>query len=106
MNFPTPCGWTDAIHMAANTATTYSITTLLANSAIKGKNLFIIFSADAPFWTNFQNATAAIPAANVTDGSAAEFSPNQVYIDTVRGITQLSFISAVACNIAIKVYEV
>lgn len=106
-NFPTVSQWNDVVHCPANTAESYSISTLLTQSRIKGTKLFVIFSADGPFWANF-HGTAAIPSSSTTDGSAPEFSPNQRFIDTndpLNPITAISFIAAATTNVVLQVYE-
>ena len=107
-NFPPVAQWIDSMHLAANSAASYTIATLVTNAALKGKKIFIIFSADAPFWVNF-NGTAAIPTTNKTDGTSAQFSPNQRYVDTndpLNPITAISFIAAQVTNISLEIYEV
>lgn len=102
--FTPASAWTDAVVLTANTAHTYSLTALrtaLGYSATQA--LFLIISADGPFWTNFQNAAAAIPSGNVTTGTASEFCPNQRLID--GSLTQISFIAAAAQNISIQVFR-
>ena len=102
-NFPVVAGWVDAMHLAANTAASYTIATLITNAALKGKNVFLVFSADGPFWANF-HGTAAVPGGNVTNGTASEFSPAQRYVD--QTVTAISFIATAPTNISIQVYEV
>jgi hypothetical protein len=58
------------------------------------------FASTAPFYM-LTDGTAAIPAANVEDGSASELNPTST---RVRGHTTLSFISAQACTITITFY--
>lgn len=99
--------WVDSVVLAANTAQAYSLTTLKTNAALKQSNVFLIFSSDGPFWANFNNGTAAIPASSSqgsTDGAGSEFSPNQRYIDTVAGENQISFIAAATTHISVSVY--
>jgi hypothetical protein len=103
LNFPSEALWVDNVHLAANAAKAYSIATLLANSGITEKNVFLVFSADGPFWANFQGGTAAIPSGDVLTGASAEFSPNQRYIDL--NCRSISFIAAAATNVSIQVYQ-
>lgn len=105
-NFPSVAQWNDAIVLAANTASSYSLTTLLTNSGIKTKKVFLVFASDAPFWANF-HATAVIPTGALVDGSAPEFLPNQRYVDTDdvnNPITAISFIATQITRIAIQVF--
>lgn len=100
--FLPPCNWNDVVHLSANSAASYSLTTLRSTASLKaGQPVFLVFSADGPFWANF-NGTASVPSGSNTDGSAAEFSPNQRYC--ASDITAISFISPQAVNICVSAY--
>lgn len=100
--FPWVARWIDNLVLAANTAKTYSLTTLRSNAGLPaGQPLFLIFAADGSFWTDY-NGTAAIPSGDVTDGSGSEFGPNQRYFD--KSVTSISLISAAGCNLSIQVF--
>lgn len=100
--FPYVSRWNDVISLAAGVAQSYDLTAMRAAAGlVAGQSVFIIFAADAPFWANFSGNAAAIPSANVTDGTASEFCPNQRYIDTAD--TSISFISSTACNVSLQV---
>lgn len=107
--FPTVCNWVDSIALAANTAASYNVDTLRTNAGLNTNEpsgtkapMFIIFSADGPFYANFF-ATAVIPTTNTTNGSSAEFSPNQRYID--GSITAISFIASATTKITLSIYR-
>lgn len=100
--FPTPAGWIDSLQ-CSSTASSINLTTVRTNMALPaGLPLFAVFSADGPFWANF-NATAVIPVGSTTNGSASEFSPNQRYLAT--NITAISFVCAANQNISIQFYR-
>lgn len=56
---------------------------------------FALFSCNNDFYVDFQGGTAAVPAANVTNGSAPELNP------AVRGIEGLSSFSVISPDAAI-----
>ena len=98
-NFPYPASWIDIVQ-SSSTATAYNLTTMRSNAGlVAGQPVFVIFSADGPFWVNFNN-TAVIPVANKTDGSGSEFSPNQRYLD--KTITTISIVSAANVNVSMQ----
>lgn len=75
--------WVDARYLAANTAERHTI----PSGAKK-----VFFSGTGTFWAKFGNnsVTAAIPATDVTDGSAPELNP------TLRSIDDAGYISLIA----------
>lgn len=100
--FPYASNWNDIVQ-ASNTPVTYDVAALRTAAGLPaGQSLFLIFSADAPFWANFYG-TAALPSAGVTNGTASEFAPNQRYIDST--VTAISFIAANNANISIQVFR-
>ena len=65
--------WIDARVLAANTAETFQAPALAR---------FVLFSSDGDFYCKIATAStaAAIPAADVTDGTASELNPSMRYI--------------------------
>lgn len=100
--FTYPAGWVDTIQSSSTHAEYDLSAARTAMGLAAGQPLFCIFSADGPFWANF-NANAAIPSGNTTDGSSSEFSPNQRYLD--HTVTKISVISANAQNISMQFYR-
>ncbi len=101
--FPYPAGWTDVIQVPNSGHVEYDIAaarTVMGLAA--GQGLFIIFSADAPFWANFF-ANAAVPSGNTTNGTASEYAPNQRYIDAT--VTKISFAAPAAANVSLQFYR-
>lgn len=102
--FDYPSLWNDEKHLSANTASAYSVTTMRTNAGLKaGQPVFLVFAADGPFWANFSGNAAAIPSADITDGSGSEFSPAQRYVDAT--ITSISFIAVAGTNVSIQVFR-
>lgn len=68
--------------------------------------VYVIFSAftstgaQASFWADF-NGTAAIPSADITDGSGCEANPAVRY---VKGVTTISLIAPAACIVTMSFY--
>lgn len=83
---------TDAVVLSANTAKTYTIPT--------GAR-YALFSANADFYVDY-SGTAAVPAEDVTDGSAGEMNP---VLRSVDGLTSISIVSASSCIVTISVYK-
>ena len=63
---------------------------------------FVVFSADAHFWVDPHGATAAVPAADVTDGTSPELNPSGYEL---RGMASFSVISPTACKLSMAFYE-
>jgi len=82
----------DARVLAANTAESHTIPT--------GAKV-VVFSADQNFYARF-GATAAIPAADVTDGTSPMLNPTARGIED--GVTTISLISPVACTVTMAFY--
>jgi len=62
----------------------------------------VLFSSTGDFWVDFHGATAAIPAADVTDGSSPELNP------VARAVTAggtFSMISAAAQAVSMSFYK-
>ena len=75
--------WIDARVLAANTAETFQAPALAR---------FVLFSADGDFYCKIATAStaAAIPAADITDGTSSELNP------AMRYIGEQEFISLIA----------
>lgn len=58
-------------------------------------------ASTATFWMKI-DGTAAVPLANVEDGSASELNPTSCVL---RGNSTMSFISAQACTVTIAFYS-
>lgn len=82
----------DARVLAANTAETH---TMPSNTR------FVLFSGNCNFYVN-PNGTAAVPAADVTDGSGSELNPTAYYFSTPP--TSLSLIAPTTCVVTMSVY--
>lgn len=102
-NFPVEALWVDNVHLAANTHKEYDIAAMLTAAGLTDTSVFLVFSADGPFWANFQGANAAIPSADILDGSSSEFAPNQRFID--KNCRKVSMIAAAITNVSIQVYK-
>lgn len=89
---PAP-SYIDARVLAANTAETH---TMPSNTR------FVLFSADCNFYVNAIGGTAAVPAADVTNGSASELNPAAYYWTTPP--TTISIIAPTACVVTMAVY--
>lgn len=62
---------------------------------------FVIFSSNCNFHAK-ANAAAAVPAADVTDGTASELNPSAWYFSAP--VTTIGLISASACVLTISAY--
>lgn len=82
-----PSTYVDARVLAANTAETITAPTFAAYPSAK---LLATFSGTCSNWYYSATGTAAVPAGDVTDGSAAERAP------TALKLTQASTLSIVA----------
>lgn len=61
----------------------------------------VLFAADCNFYAK-AGASAAVPAADVTDGTAAELNPAAW---DVTGLTQITLIAATACKVTLSIYK-
>lgn len=71
---------------------------------------WVTFTATGPFWALFgTNPTAAIPAADVTDGTSPILSPTLLYIGDLLAASptknKLSLISAAAQTVVMSFYK-
>jgi hypothetical protein len=60
----------------------------------------VSFSATGNFYARFYG-TAAVPAADVTDGTGSELNPG---LRTLENVTAISLISPVACTVTMAFY--
>lgn len=84
--------YTDARVLAANVA---EVWTAPANARI------VLFSSNCDFYAN-ANAAAAVPAADVSDGTASELNPTAWYFSTP--VTTIGLIAPTACVVTMAVY--
>lgn len=100
--FTYPANWVDVIQ-SSPTHAEYDLTAARSAMGLQpGQPIFVVFSADGPFWANF-NANAALPSGNTTDGSSSEYCPNQRYLD--KSFTKISVISVANQNISMQFYR-
>jgi len=84
--------WVDNVVLPANT---------VANYTVPATARVVLFSySDPNVYTSF-TGTAAIPAANVSNGAGVDICPSSAYLSAGDVI---SFICANAAKVAIKVY--
>lgn len=85
--------WIDARVLAANVAETH---TMPANAR------FVLFSSDCgKFYVN-PNGTAAVPAGDVTNGTASELNPAAYYFSAPP--VSISIISPSTCVVTMSIY--
>ena len=82
----------DAIVLVANTNQTINIPTGAKYARFKS-------TGSSDFWIKFGGA-AAVPSANVTDGTASRLNPDGII--GIDGATTVGIISAVVCTISIE----
>jgi hypothetical protein len=81
----------DARVLAANVNETHTVPTGSA---------FVLFSADGDFYAK-PNAVAAVPAADVTDGSASELNPT---LWSLSNVTSIGLIADAARKVTLSFY--
>lgn len=84
--------WIDARVLAVSTAESHTIPT---------GALWVVFSSNCNFYAN-PNGTAAVPAADVTDGTGSELNPTAWRIE---GLTSISLIAPTVCIITMSYYK-
>jgi hypothetical protein len=89
LNVPT---WVDTRVLAANTEETHTIP-----SGAK----YVLFSATTTFYAAY-GATAAVPAADITNGSGSERNP---VLRNITGFSTIHLISPTACVITLSFYK-
>jgi len=92
---PLASDYIDARVLAAATAERHTIPT--------GAR-YVVFSADATFYAKFGDVavTAAVPAADITDGTASAVNPEAREIPS--GVTHISLIAAAATVVTMSFY--
>lgn len=92
---PPPADYVDVRVLAANTAERH---------AIPGGAKYVLFSADGNFYAKFGEVTvtAAVPSADVVDGTASELNPEGREIPSGSGY--VSLIAPVATIITMSFY--
>jgi hypothetical protein len=88
---PVP-GYTDALVLLANASQT---------QAVPAGSGFVIFSAACNFFAS-PGASAAVPAATTTDGTAPQQNPAGWWL---TGQTQITVISDQACTVTLSFYS-
>jgi hypothetical protein len=86
-----PPGYINAYVLTAN---------IPQNVAVPEGSGIAIFSGNADFYVNWRD-TAAVPAANVTDGTGSELNPGARYLE---GISMFSIIAPAAAIVTIQFY--
>lgn len=61
---------------------------------------YVIFSSTCAAWYAKRGGTAAVPAADVTDGTASDLNPSGYRIP--NGVTAIGFISPTACIVTMR----
>lgn len=87
-----PPTYTDAIVLVANVSQT---------QAVPASAAWVIFSADCNFYAK-TGASATVPAATTTNGTAAMQNPSAW---NVVGITQITVIAATGCKVTLSFYQ-
>lgn len=101
-NFPYPANWIDSI-VASSSNQAYNVTAArTAMGLAAGEALFVVFSATGGFYADFHKA-AVVPTGATTDGSSAEYSPSQRYIDS--SITSINIISSGTPVVTMQFYR-
>jgi hypothetical protein len=85
--------YVDARVLAANVSETHTIPTGAG---------FVLFASTCNFYAK-PGASAAVPAADVTDGTGSELNPAAWVITS--SMTQITLISAVACTVTMVFYN-
>lgn len=89
---PVP-SYTDAVVLTANAAQT---------QAIPAGSNFVVFSANCDFFAK-TGASASIPGATTTDGSAAQLNPAAWWL--YGSPTQITVISSASCIVTMSFYK-
>lgn len=86
--------WVDAMVLAANVAETYTVPATAD---------FVLISSDVGFYIN-TNATATVPATEVTNGAASFYVPASIQI-VVNSSDAVSLIATATAKITIGCYK-
>jgi len=84
--------YVDARVLAATTAESHTVPT--------GAR-FVVFSSNCAAFYALRNGTAAVPAADVTDGSGSELNPSAWFVE---GASTIGLISPTACIVTLSFY--
>lgn len=109
-NFIHPAGWCDAVKLLAGAEQKYDFTNALA--AANGghaKAVYVVFSANNPFYVDFNGNTAAVPTASTTNGGQPVYSPNQRYLNSevlAANVNKISLIAAADTIVTMEIYTV
>lgn len=96
-----PSTYVDAMVLAANTAETVTIPTNPA-TGLKATRVLISSQLTKDYYVNFHGATAAVPSADITDGTSVEVNPTNVY---VKGMASFSVIAPQATILTFAWYD-
>lgn len=100
--------WTDNLILVANTAKSYTLPTgtNLADSSTVTATIFRVVASGGPVWINVNGGTAAIPSADVTDGSASTLIPEsqERWFSIPVGKQPLSFIAGGPVSLSIEAW--
>lgn len=91
----------DAKVLAAGVAESETVPSITSNGTT-GKAKTVLFASTCDFYADV-NGTAAVPSADVTNGSASELNPTVRYLG--GDVTTISLISADACVITMSFYR-
>lgn len=84
--------WIDARVLAANVAESHTVPSYTDSAGATKYASYVVFSANADFYAKV-GAAAAVPAADVTDGTGSELNPT---IRFLAGATAIGVITAAA----------
>ena len=98
MYAPRQSVYIDSRVLAANTAEAHTV----PSNAASQKATYVIFSSTCDFYADFAS-TAAVPAADVTDGTGAELNPTARFLG--NSVTTISLITtASSCVVTMMFY--
>ncbi len=92
-----PSDYNDVRVLAANTAEAHTVPT--GANGLKAN--YVVFSANADFWVDV-GKTAAVPAADITDGTAPDLNPTVLYLG--GSVTTISLISTAGGIVGMAFY--
>jgi len=94
-----PSNYRDARVLAANTA---EVITVPTDSTTGLKAQYVVFSATADFYVQTDGTTAAVPAADITNGTSPELNPTVYLLGSA--VTEIDIISPEACIVTLSFY--
>lgn len=86
----------------SDTNNAYVMTGAAISATVPSGAVVAGFSATGNFYANFNGGSAAVPAANVTDGTAPELNPST---RRVAGVSSISLIGAAGVVVVISYYN-